>query len=152
MLHIRRQHGAGPEQREVWKPSAILLDNADITARNIKAGVELPLGCRMGGEHLEQTAGQHSIALALPVLAAAGGPRFPLGMIDVSARPPARAGDVVNHTCLGRNTSIKGMDDSPEDTTGSLWRRLEVSLGFLNHGQELQPQELSALSVITLKQ
>lgn len=44
------------------------------------------------------------------------------------------------------------MDGSPEDTTGSLWRRLEAALGFLNHGQELQPQELAALGVVTLKQ
>lgn len=62
---------------------------------------------------------------------------------------PPEQGDVVTHTCLGRNTSIKGMDGLPEDTTGSLWRRLEAALGFLNHGQELQPQELVALSVVT---
>lgn len=41
------------------------------------------------------------------------------------------------------------MDGSPEDTTGSLWQRLEAALGFLNHGQELQPQELVALRVVT---
>lgn len=50
---------------------------------------------------------------------------------------PPEQGDIIHHTWFMRNTSIKRMDDLTDDTTGSLWQRLEIGLGFLNHRQKL---------------
>lgn len=93
---------------------------------NLKAGVELPLGCGTGGEQLEQTAGQHSIALA-----AARSPAIPAGH-DGCVRPASRPsrGMLLLTRAWGGIQVLRGWMARPrtqQEACGSAWKPLWVS-------------------------